>query len=95
MRPIVERFKVPYYYLDLPYLTRPADERGGGIPEEAIDYCAGQLEEVVAFVERATGVRRDPELFRQTFSWYNQALALWREINELRGAIEQFLERLG
>lgn len=85
--PIIKRFQVPCYYIDLPYLTQPADEQGRGVPEEAIEYCAGQLKEVVAFVEEATGTSHDPAHFQQTLLWYNEALALWREINELRKAV--------
>ena len=93
--PVQKHLNIPYYYLDVPYHW---DTTEGGEPEEAqIDYCIGQLKEVITFIENLTGKPLDEEHFQETFQFAAQAYGLWREISELRkvipcpmGAVEEF-----
>jgi benzoyl-CoA reductase/2-hydroxyglutaryl-CoA dehydratase subunit BcrC/BadD/HgdB len=41
--------------------------------EEAVDYLAGQLEDLVRFIEAHTNAEFDLERFKQTIEWSNQA----------------------
>lgn len=84
-RPIVERFRIPYYYLDTPYHSSPT---GPSLLEPAqMDYYQGQLQELIGVLEGLTGRRLSEEQLRGSLSLAARACALWGEINELRKSV--------
>jgi benzoyl-CoA reductase/2-hydroxyglutaryl-CoA dehydratase subunit BcrC/BadD/HgdB len=75
---IVERYKVPYYLMDVPLFE------GEELSEEAVEYCSRQLEEFCDFTKQITGQGYDAQKFHDTCEWANRCYNLWIEINELR-----------
>ena len=74
---LAQQFGVPLFVLDTPFLPDDA------IPPHALVYVAGQLEDLVRWVERTTGRRLDRARLDETLSLSNAAVALWREIRHL------------
>ncbi len=73
---LARRFEAPLFVLDTPFLH---DET---ISPHALAYVAGQLEDLVRWLESA-GRRLDRERLAETLALSNQAVALWRQIREL------------
>ncbi len=67
---------VPMFAPDPPYFS---DER-------SIEYFAGELREMVAFLEEQTGCKLDMERLREIVEESNRQYELWLEYNELRRA---------
>ena len=83
--PIVEQFRIPYYYLDTPYHGSPV---WPSVSEpEQLDYYLGQLHELIKMLEELTGQRLDEEQLRESLSLAARACTLWGEINELRKTV--------
>lgn len=83
--PIIERFRIPYYYLDTPYHGSP---EWPSVPEpEQMDYYLGQIQEVICLLEGLTRRRLDERQLHEGLSLAARACALWGEINELRKAV--------
>lgn len=68
---------VPVFCIDAPYV---ADDRG-------IDFCAGELQQMVAFLEEHTGRKMDSDRLREVIEESNKQYELWAEYNELRRAV--------
>lgn len=70
-------FDVPLIFIDAPYQYGMTDR------PEAIDYVEAQLEDMMKEVGEITGAPIDPDKFAETLDLSEQAMALWREIQEL------------
>ena len=68
---------VPVFAADPPYWE---DER-------SIDYYAGEIKRMVAFLEEHTGQRLDMDRLREVIKESNTQYELWLEYNELRRAV--------
>ena len=69
-------FNVPLFVLDTPFIH---DQ----VQESMLSYVAAQLEELVRFVERATGHRLDMARLSEAVRVANETTALWGEIRAL------------
>lgn len=69
--------KIPVFGADPPYWE---DER-------AVEYYTDQLWEMVAFLEKHTGLKLEEEKLREACDESNKAYALWLEYQELRRAV--------
>ena len=74
---LAQELNVPLFLLDAPYLHEPR------LYEHTVQYVAGQLEELIAWLARHTGRTLDEKRFQQALGYSNQAVSLWREIREL------------
>lgn len=77
------RYSRPEFVLDIPYGIWEYGDEGKDKRkiERAVDYVAGQLEEMVEFITRYTGIVLDEERLRQSVEWSNQARAWLLEGN--------------
>ena len=69
--------KIPIFAADPPYWE---DER-------SINYYAGELKEMISFLEEHTGHRMDFDRLREVIEESNKMYELWMEYNELRRAV--------
>ena len=67
---------VPLFILDTPFLP-------DGLSDHAVDYVAGQMEDLVRWLEQRTGHPLDGGQLAQAIRLSNEAIALWREIRRL------------
>jgi len=67
-------YNVPSFYIDAPYLS---DERG-------YKYVAGQLKEMIKFLEEHAGHKLDQDRLKEVISYSNEAYATLRKIDDLR-----------
>jgi benzoyl-CoA reductase/2-hydroxyglutaryl-CoA dehydratase subunit BcrC/BadD/HgdB len=74
---LAQQLNVPLFLLDAPYQHEPV------LHEHTVQYVAGQLEELIAWVTQHTGHRLNERRFSQALELSNQAVTLWREIREL------------
>lgn len=74
---LAEHWGVPLFVLDTPFLP------GDTIPPHTLAYVAGQLEDLVRWLERTAGRRLDHALLAEALDLSNQAVTLWREIRQL------------
>ena len=77
----VERFGCPYHVVDVPINTWGHDIAG-----HAVEYLAGELKRMIAFLEEH-GFRYEPARLRQAVRNSRRTLELWREVEECRKAI--------
>jgi benzoyl-CoA reductase/2-hydroxyglutaryl-CoA dehydratase subunit BcrC/BadD/HgdB len=68
---------VPLFLLDAPYQHEP------GLPDHAVQYVAGQLEDLIGWVTHHTRRKLDEKRFARALALSNEAVTLWREIREL------------
>jgi len=68
---------IPMFGADPPYWK---DER-------SIDYYAGELKQMVSFLEEQTGTKLDMDRLREVITESNKQYALWAEYNELRRTV--------
>ena len=68
---------VPVFCTDAPYLES----------DRSIDYHAGELRQMVAFLEEHTGRKMDIDRLRAVVEESNKHYELWAEYNELRRAV--------
>ena len=69
--------EVPVYFIDIPYLYG----------DREIQYVARQMKNAVPFLERHTGRKWDPDLFREACRRANEMSEYLLEWNELRKAV--------
>ncbi|HOG47270.1 MAG TPA: 2-hydroxyacyl-CoA dehydratase family protein [Anaerolineae bacterium] len=74
---LAQRFAVPLFILDTPFL--PDDT----INEHALAYVAGQLEDLVRWLERRAARRLDRARLADVLALSNETVALWRDIRGL------------
>ncbi|MBE0617356.1 MAG: 2-hydroxyacyl-CoA dehydratase [Proteobacteria bacterium] len=96
MKITAEHYGVPYFSIDAPVMPPRYDrnpvihERQYGnqvkraLGKEAIDYGVAQLEEYIAFLERHTGRKLDPQRLRESVAHSARMGRLFRRIFELR-----------
>jgi benzoyl-CoA reductase/2-hydroxyglutaryl-CoA dehydratase subunit BcrC/BadD/HgdB len=73
---LARHYRVPLFILDTPFIH---DE----FSAEMQSYVLAQLQEMVRFVQIATGRRLLPERLQRMAGWSNQAVELWGEIRAL------------
>ena len=73
---LAQHYKVPLFILDTPFIH---DE----LSAQMQAYVLAQLQEMVRFVQAATGRRLLPERLQQAAEWSNRAVELWGEIRAL------------
>lgn len=79
-----EVFKVPYFFVDIPWNVTVADFRH--LESHAVEHTKQELNELLGFFEKVTGVKRDEERLRHAVALGQQADKLWNEIKLLRRA---------
>ena len=72
-----DHFTLPTFYMDMPATDDP------GAPGY-VDYYEDQIREMVAFVERSTSCRLDPDRLRESVKHSDRAGDFWRKLMELR-----------
>ena len=74
---LARQFNVPLFVLDTPFLY------GDAIASHALAYVAGQLEDLIRWLERVAGRRLDRARLDEALALSNETVALWREIRYL------------
>ncbi len=74
---LAQRFSAPLFVLDTPFL--PDDD----ISPHALAYVAGQIEDLVRWLERTAGRRLQLARLMEVAALSNEAVSLWREIRQL------------
>lgn len=72
-------YSSPLFILDTPYIHGDSGEP----PAHAIEYVAAQLEEMIAFLEKHSGIKYSEGKLLDTALLSTEAVKLWREIREL------------
>ncbi len=75
------RYNRKEFYIDVPYGALSFNE---ALYREAVDYLAGQFENMVGFLETETGKKLDQDRLSQVFDNSNQAREWFVKINRLR-----------
>lgn len=78
---VVDRYKVPYYFLDAPINTWGKD-----VPEHVIDYFAGQLQGMIDFLV-AHGYEYDPERLKEEVAFTKRLNTLLEEVDTYKRAV--------
>lgn len=74
---LARHLNVPLFVLDTPYLPDDA------VAPHTLAYVAGQLEDLVRWLEQTAARRLDTTRLAETLALSNEAVALWREIRHL------------
>ena len=69
----------PIFTLDIPYVR----DYDGRVPRHDVRYVAGQLQEVIPLLEKATGKRFDEDKFREVIRLSAEAWDLWKQCLEM------------
>jgi len=78
-------FKVPYFYLDVPYNVSGADSQD--LEKEYVEIYVAELERLIEFLEKQLDTRLDKNKLRRTMETSIKANDLWMDIMDLRKAI--------
>lgn len=72
-------YNAPLFLLDTPYIH----EDDGRAPDHALDYVRGQIDDLIAWLERHTGRRLKPDRLAKTAALASETTRLWRDIRDL------------
>lgn len=71
-----KEFQVPYFNLDFPIVH-------GELTSHIKDYLMEQLQELIEFLEKATGKKMDYSRLQEVLALSNEACALWNDVLEM------------
>ena len=72
---VARHYDAPFFVLDVPPVH-------GDLEEHHVRYVQGQLDDLVAFLERHLGRRLDEERLIETWTWGHRLTELWDEVME-------------